>query len=504
MEGISFPNTQHPADNRGWLMEGSLLPPTPDTHYPIPRSQHPAPVRPIPNTHHPSPITQFAFDSLVWYNPTVMRILETERDSADIVLAALSPADVGPNVELERTVREIIADVRARGDEAVLELGRKFDSPDLDGLQVAEEDFEAAYESIKPELLTAIRTAKSNIETFHRKQIQNSWIDMQEDFVYGQVVRPIEKVGIYTPGGLAPYPSTVLMTAVPALVAGVSTTVMCAPVQSDGKVHGPMLVAARECGVKSVYKAGGAQAIAALAYGTRTIPRVDKIVGPGSSFVAEAKRQVFGVVGIDQIAGPSEILILADDTSNPAHAAADILSQAEHAADSRCALITPSRTLANEVIKEIKRQTEGAARREYITQSLERYGVMVIARDLDECIRLTNIFAPEHLEIMLDQPWETAKKIKNAGTIMVGGYTPVPLCDFAAGPNHTLPTGGTARFSSALSVDDFVKKSGLLSFSEKALREIAPTVIEMAAAEGFEAHANTVRIRLQSQLIIDS
>ncbi len=426
-----------------------------------------------------------------------MRILETDRDPADVVLAALSPAAAGPNVELERAVRDIIAEVRERGDDAVLELGRKLDCPNLDGLQVAEADFDAAYESIKPELLAAIRTAKSNIEAFHRRQLSNSWMDVREDFVYGQIIRPIEKVGIYAPGGLAPYPSTVLMTAALAVVAGVAEIYMCAPVQSDGKVHGAMLVAARECGVRSVFKAGGAQAIAAMAYGTQTIPRVDKIVGPGSSFVAEAKRQVFGVVGIDQIAGPSEILILADDTANPAYVAADILSQAEHAADSRCALVTQSRVLADAVIKEIKRQMEDAARKDYIARSLERFGVTVIARDLDECIRLANVFAPEHLEIIVENPWEVARKIKNAGAIMVGAFTPVPLCDFAAGPNHTLPTGGTARFSSPLGVDDFLKKSGLLSYSEKALREIAPTVTEMAAAEGFEAHANTIRIRLE-------
>jgi len=288
-----------------------------------------------------------------------------------------------------------------------------------------------------------------------------------------------------------------MMTAIPATIAGVSRLVMCAPAQKNGKIHGPMLVAARECGVSEVFKVGGAQAIAAMAYGTSSVPRVDKIVGPGSGFVAEAKRQVFGIVGIDQIAGPSEIVVLADDTANPAYIAADILSQAEHGEDSRCALFTDSRGLADAVLREIKAQTDTAPRAEYIRESLEKFGIIIIGRDMDECIGLANIFAPEHLEIAITEPWEALRKIKNAGSIMVGQYTPVPLCDFAAGPNHVLPTGGTARFSSALSVDDFVKKSGLLSYTKKALTDIALTVEEIANAEGFDAHANTIRVRLQ-------
>jgi len=425
-----------------------------------------------------------------------MKIFETERDPMSEVLAALSAEAAGSDPELEGTVREIIADVRRRGDEALLELGRKFDSPELADLRVAEADFEEAYHAVKLELLEAIRTAKSNIEAFHRRQLQNSWIEMGEDFVYGQIVRPIQTVGLYSPAGLAPYPSTVLMTAVPAAVAGVKRMVMCSPVQKDGRVHAAMLVAARECGVNDIFKVGGAQAIAAMAYGTGTVPRVDKIVGPGATYVAEAKRQVFGVVGIDQLAGPSEILVLADDSANPTHVAADLLSQAEHGDDSRCALVTDSRKLADAVLREVKSQTETAARADYIRRSLDSFGVVVIARDMDECIELANAFAPEHLELAVSEPWETLKKIKNAGAIMLGPMTPVPLCDFAAGPNHTLPTGGTARFSSPLGVDDFLKKSGLLSYTPEGLRRIAPTVLELAAAEGFDAHANTIRIRI--------
>jgi len=426
-----------------------------------------------------------------------MKIFETERDPKSEVLAALTAQAAGADAQLESTVREIIADVRRRGDEALLELGRKFDCPELADLRVGEGDFAEACGAVRPELIEAIRAAKSNIEAFHRRQLQNSWIEMGEDFVYGQIVRPIETVGLYAPAGLAPYPSTVLMTAVPAMVAGVGRMVMCTPVQKDGKVHAAMLAAARECGVSEVFKVGGAQAIAAMAYGTQTVPRVDKIVGPGSGFVAEAKRQVFGVVGIDQLAGPSEILVLADDSASPAYLAADLLSQAEHAEDSKCVLITDSRKLADSVLREVKSQTESALRAEYIRASLDRFGIVVIARDLDECIELANVFAPEHIELAVSEPWEALKKIRNAGAIMVGTMTPVPLCDFAAGPNHTLPTGGTARFSSPLGVEDFVKKSGLLSYTREGLRRIAPTVVEMADAEGFDAHGNAIRIRVR-------
>ena len=393
-------------------------------------------------------------------------------------------------------MRRIISDVRARGDQALLELGRKFDCPELRELRVREDEFEQAYTAIRPELLEALRTAKVNIEAYHRRQVPNSWVEFEDDYAYGQIVRPIEKVGLYAPAGLAPLPSTVLMTAIPATIAGVEKLVMCTPAQKDGKADGTMLVAARECGVSDVYKVGGAQAIAAMAFGTATVPRVDKICGPGNAFVTEAKRQVFGWVGIDKLAGPSDVLVLADDTANPAFVAADMLSQAEHGPDSPCALVTDSRKLADAVLKEIKRQTEMLERREYIDESLERFGVVVIAQDMDECIQLTNAFAAEHLEIVLAESWEALKKIKNAGTILIGQYSCVPLGDFAAGPNHTLPTNGASRFSSPLGVEDFLKKSGLLSYSKKALEDIAPTVLEMAAAEGLDAHANAVRIRL--------
>ena len=374
-----------------------------------------------------------------------MKILETDRDPISEIRAALLPPEVGPNPQLEQTVREIIADVRARGDAALLELGRKFDSLELTGLKVTDDEFDVAYRTIEPGLLNAIRAAKSNIEHFHSRQMQNSWMEMHEDFTYGQIVRPIEKVGFYAPGGLAPYPSTVLMTAVPGIVAGVKQMVMCAPVQKDGKIHGPMLVAARECGVEDVFKVGGAQAVAAMAFGTDTVPKVDKIVGPGNAYVTEAKRQVFGFVGIDQLAGPSEILVIADDSANPTYVASDLLSQAEHAHDSRCVLVTDSRHLVDLVLREVKRLTDEAERKDFIRSSLEQFGIVVICRDLNECVDFANAFAPEHLEIALDDPWEVLRGIKNAGTIMLGHYTPVPLCDYAAGPNHTLPTFGHGK-----------------------------------------------------------
>jgi histidinol dehydrogenase len=424
-----------------------------------------------------------------------MRILETDRDSAGQILAALKPIESEANKELENIVRDIIADVRARGDQALLEYGRKFDSPHLDHIQATEAEFDEACASIDPKLLQAIKTAKANIEAFHRNQVQKSWIDQTDEYTYGQIVRPIEKVGIYAPARLAPLPSTVLMTAVPAKVAGVKEIILCTPPREDGKVDATMLVAARECGVEKVYAVGGAPAAAAMAYGTSTVPKVDKIVGPGNAYFVEAKRQLYGYVGIDQLAGPSEILVLADDSANPVFVAADILSQAEHAEDSRCALISNSRQLADNVLREVRTQTESAARQDFIRKSLDTYGVIVITRDMEEAADLANEFAPEHLEVVTRNPWETLKKIKNAGTILLGNYTPVPLCDYAAGPNHTLPTSGTARFSSALSVDDFIKKSGLLAYSQEALHNIGSTVVEMATAEGLAAHADTIKVR---------
>jgi histidinol dehydrogenase len=427
-----------------------------------------------------------------------MRIINTQFDGLNAALDAVkSQVSDTDNFKLQETVKGIIADVKIRGDEALIELGRKFDSPELSAIKVTAEEFDEAYKLVDAELIEAIRKAKENIERFHKLQMKDSWTDVRENITYGQIIRPIEKVGFYAPGGLAPYPSTVLMAAIPGVVAGVSQLVMCAPAQKNGKIHPAMLVAANECGVREVYKVGGAQAVAAMAFGTETVVRVDKIVGPGNAFVAEAKRQVFGIVGIDQMAGPSEILIIADETANAKFTAADLLSQAEHAEDSRCVFVTNNQELLDNVILELENQIKTALRADFITKSMQQ-ALLIKVENMKEAVKVSNEFAPEHLEIMVREPWEMLKSIKNAGTIMLGHYTPVPACDFAAGPNHTLPTNGTARFSSALSVDDYIKKSGLLSISKEGIKELSKTIIKLAETEGFEAHANTINIRIKN------
>ena len=426
-----------------------------------------------------------------------MKIFEIGRDSQAEIDEALAVPDRPSSEAVEETVKEIIADVRARGDQALLELGQRFDSPNISSITVSEDEFQSAYDSIDPRLLDAVRRAKANIEDYHKKQLRESWIDVKDGIILGQLIRPIERVGVYVPGGKAPYPSSVLMTALPAKVAGVPLVVMCSPAQADGKINPLMLVAARECGVDAVFKTGGAQAIAAMAYGTAVVPKVDKVVGPGNPFVTEAKRQLFGIVGIDMMAGPSEIMIVADDTAEAHYIALDLMAQAEHAEDSRAVLVTVSRALADAVLNEIKRLKPKAARKDIISESLQENGVVMIVRTLDEAAQIVNRVAPEHLELMVSDPWAMVPLVKNAGAIMLGQFTPVALGDYAAGPSHTLPTGGTARFSSPVTVDDFIKKSSLVSYSRDALRELAATVIDLAQAEGFEGHANSVKIRMK-------
>lgn len=428
-----------------------------------------------------------------------MKIFEIGRDPQSEIDAALAPPDRPSTEEVEQIVRDIVADVRIRGDQSLLELGQKFDSPDLASITVAEDEFEAAYDAVEPRLLAAIRRAKANIEDYHLKQLKQSWFDVKDGSILGQLIRPIERVGLYAPGGKAAYPSSVLMTAIPAKVAGVPFFVMCSPAQADGKIDPLMLIAAREAGIDAVFKAGGAQAVAAMAYGTASVPKVDKVVGPGNPFVTEAKRQLYGVVGIDMMAGPSEIMIVADDTADANFVAADVLSQAEHAEDSRTVLVTVSRALADTVLGEVKRFKNNAARREIINESLSTNGVVIIARTLEEAAHMVNMFAPEHLELMVADPWAMLPLVKNAGAIMLGPYSPVPLGDYAAGPSHTLPTGGTARFSSPVTVDDFLKKSSIVSYSREALRAIAGTVIDLAEAEGFIAHADSIKVRVQEE-----
>lgn len=426
-----------------------------------------------------------------------MRIYNTQKDNREIIIKALTAEIASEDYKISETVKNIIKEVRLGGDKVLLELGQKFDSPLLESLKVSDAEIKKAYEDVDDSLIAALKQAKENIYNFHHNQIQKGWKSTQNGCTYGQIIRPIEKVGVYAPGGLACYPSTVLMTCVPAIVAGVNQIIMCAPCSKDGNMNSAMLVAADLCGVKDIFKIGGAGAVAAMAFGTESVPKVDKIVGPGNAFVAEAKRQLFGIVGIDQVAGPSEILVIADKKSDPYYIAADMLSQAEHAKDSRCVCVTDSEEIADKVLAEIKEQTKGALREDCIEASLGKNGIIVICNDIDECCYYANVFAPEHLEIQTESPWDIVDKIKNAGTIMVGKWTPVPVCDFAAGPNHTLPTSGTARFSSALSVDDYIKKSGLLSFEEYGLKEIAPTALKIADTEGFEAHGETIRKRIK-------
>ena len=424
-----------------------------------------------------------------------MKIFELGRDSEKDLLEALSRRP-GSSAEVDQTVREIIQDVLSRGDDALLDLGRKFDSPDLAELKVSADEIEAAVAKTPAALMEAIRAANANIEGFHRKQLRTSWFDPKPGCVLGQLVRPIERVGIYVPGGLAPYPSTVLMTAVPAKVAGVPYIAICTPAQRDGRVADTILAAAHEVGVDEVFKVGGAQAIAAMAYGTKTVPKVDKIVGPGNAYVNAAKRLVYGQVGIDMLAGPSEIAILADGTADPRFVAADILSQAEHDPEARILFVTTERGLADQILAEIKHQQQNTSRAETIAASLSANGIVALTEDLEAGIGLINIFAPEHLELMVADPWSILPSIKNAGAIMLGQYSPVAVGDYVAGPSHVLPTEECARFSSALSVDDFVKRSSVVCFSEEGLAAVEDAATALAQAEGFTAHAASLMIRM--------
>jgi histidinol dehydrogenase len=425
-----------------------------------------------------------------------MKIFETGRDAWEDICGALGPQAVTFDRSVAEAVAAIIADVRARGDQAVLDYGQKFDSAEMQDIHVTDEDIQSAYAEVGPDLLAAIRDAKANIEEFHRRQLRNSWIETERDRTLGQIIRPLERVGVYAPAAKAPLCSSVLMTALPAKVAGVGDVIMCCPPRKDGRVHPAMLVAAAESGIRKVFKAGGAQAIAAMALGTVSVQRVDKIVGPGNPYVTEAKRQLYGLVGIDMLAGPSEVLVLADGSIGADMVAADLLSQAEHAEDSRPMLITTERSLAHEVLNEIKRQKAMCSRSEIIGESLGEFGVVVICRNLDEAIELANYCAPEHLELLLADPWAVLPRIKNAGAIMLGRDSVVSVGDFVAGPSHTLPTNGTARFSSPLCVDDFIKKSSVIWYSKDALAGALGSIEALAKAEGFDAHARSARMRI--------
>lgn len=393
-------------------------------------------------------------------------------------------------------VSEIIENVRKSGDKALIEYSKKFDNAELTSIQVTEAEIDVAYQSVDKDLLQTIRKSKQNIWAFHEKQLQNSWINPEENgTMLGQLVRPIEKVGIYVPGGTAPLISSVLMTAIPAKVAGVSKIVMCTPPGKDGSVNPAILVAAREAGIQNVYRVGGAQAIAAMAYGTETIPGVDKICGPGNVFVATAKRLIFGDCDIDMFAGPSEILVIADSSANPAYVAADLLSQAEHDRLASSVLITTDESLVSSVAEEIDRQLARLPRRDIIEKSLQNYGFAVITDTIESAIQVSNNIAPEHLELCLEEPMSRLGLIKNAGAVFVGNYSPEPLGDYMAGPSHVLPTSGTARFSSPVNVDQFIKKTSLIYYNREALEKMSYDIVRFAEAELLDAHANAVKVR---------
>lgn len=431
-----------------------------------------------------------------------MRTVRLTKESTKDILENLlkrSPNNYG---KFEAAVADILANVKEKGDEALFSYTKEFDKVEVtpETICVTEAEIEEAYKAVDASLLEVIRKALVNIRSYHEKQRQNSWFTSTENgTMLGQKVTPLNRVGVYVPGGKAVYPSSVLMNIVPAKVAGVPHIVMTTPPGKDGKVNPSTLVAAKEAGADEIYKVGGAQAIGALAYGTASIPKVDKIVGPGNIFVALAKKAVYGHVSIDSIAGPSEILVLADETANAHYVAADLLSQAEHDEMASAILITTSTELAQNVEKEIEGYLKVLSRKEIIEKSLENFGYILIAEDMDEAIEAANEIASEHMEIVTKNAFEVMMKVRNAGAIFIGEYSSEPLGDYFAGPNHVLPTNGTAKFFSALSVDDFIKKSSIVYYSRTALQEIHKDIIQFASSEQLTAHANSIAVRFEEE-----
>ena len=428
-----------------------------------------------------------------------MRILKLTEDARKDILQNLlkrSPNNYG---EFEGRVNAIIEEVRNNRDQAVFNYTKQFDGADINAgnILVTEEEIAEAYEQVDTTLLAVIRKSLVNIKKYHEKQVQNSWFTTEDGIILGQKVTALATVGVYVPGGKAVYPSSVLMNVLPAKVAGVDRIVMCTPPGKDGKVYPSTLVAAKEAGVDEIYKVGGAQAIAAMAFGTESVPKVDKIVGPGNIYVALAKKAVFGYVSIDSIAGPSEILALADETANPRYVAADLLSQAEHDEMASAILITTSQKLAEEVSAEIGQFVAELSRKEIIQKSLDNYGYILVADNMEEAIDTVNAIASEHMEIVTADPFHVMTKIRNAGAIFIGEYSSEPLGDYFAGPNHVLPTNGTAKFFSALSVDDFIKKSSIISYSREALEKVHKDIEQFAECEKLTAHANSIRVRFE-------
>lgn len=429
-----------------------------------------------------------------------MRILQLTKETKSNILEDLLKRSPNSYGAYEDRVAAIIDAVREKGDEAIFSYTKQFDGADIsaDNIVVTKEEIEEAYNQVDPTLLDVIRKALVNIREYHEKQRQYSWFDSKDNgIILGQKVTPLKRVGVYVPGGKAVYPSSVLMNVMPAKVAGVDEIIMTTPPGKDGKICASTLVAATEAGVDRIYKVGGAQAIAALAFGTGSVPKVDKIVGPGNIYVALAKKAVFGHVSIDSIAGPSEILVLADESANPRFVAADLLSQAEHDEMASAILVTTSQELAEQVSLEVDKFVAQLSRKEIIQKSLDNYGYILVAASEEEAIETANDIASEHLEIVMKDPFTVMTKIRNAGAIFLGTYSSEPLGDYFAGPNHVLPTNGTAKFFSALSVDDFIKKSSIISYSREALEPIYKDIVQFAECEQLTAHANSIRVRFE-------
>lgn len=429
-----------------------------------------------------------------------MRIVKLTDETKNNLLESLLKRSPNSYSQYEKTVNDIIEDVRTRKDEAIFEYTMKFDKCEMsaDRIRVTKEEIQEAYGQLEDSFVATMKHSAENIRKFHQKQLHNSWIVPEDNgSILGQKITPISISGVYVPGGKAAYPSSVLMNVIPAKVAGVSRIIMTTPPSADGKVNPGTLVAADIAGVDEIYKVGGAQAIAAMAFGTQSIPKVDKITGPGNIFVALAKKACFGYVSIDSIAGPSEILVLADETANPRFVAADLLSQAEHDEMASAILITTSEELAQQVSREVDAFTNVLSRKEIICKSLENYGYIFVAENMEQAIDAVNEIASEHLEILTKSPYEVMTKVKNAGAIFLGEYSSEPLGDYFAGPNHILPTNGTARFFSPLNVDDFLKKTSIISYSKDALQAVHKEIELFAEKEGLTAHANSIKVRFE-------
>ena len=429
----------------------------------------------------------------------MLRII-TDKTEAQQELQRISERTYNENIEQQSvSVKDIIATVRKRGDEALLEYTEKFDGQVIphENLKVSGSEIDAAYQQISPDLLKAIQLAAKKIEAFHQQRVPKSWVQFaEENVVLGRRYTPVDRAGLYVPGGRASYPSTVLMNSIPAKVAKVPRIVMVTPPSQEGKINPAVLVAASEAGVTEIYRVGGAQAVAALAYGTETIPQVDVITGPGNIYVTLAKKEVYGQVGIDSLAGPSEVLIIADKRANPVHVAVDLLAQAEHDPMAAAILVTDSDQLASQVQVEVSRQLENHPRRTLTEKAIAHYGVIVVAENLTEAAELSNIFAPEHLELEVESPWELIEHIRHAGAIFLGSSSPEAVGDYLAGPNHTLPTSGAARYASALGVETFMKYSSLIEYNSNALQKVSQAIIDLATAEGLPSHANSIRYRI--------